>query len=325
MKLLKVVNLKYIALSLSLFMLACSEKSPTHVYTKHANLYPEGLEYHPQKKKFLVSSMKYGKIGLVDDDGNYEVFIENDNLVSVVGLHVDRKNNKLYAANSDPGVSIKTKPETQKKIAGLGVYNLSTGKEIKYYNLEKLYEGAHFSNDIAVDGQSNVYITDSFSPVIYKISKDGKASVFFTHATFNGEGFNLNGIVVKDDYLIVAKYNSGVLYKIPLDNPREFKQIKSDTLFYGADGLLFDDNGDLVVITNLNTNIVFKLFSKDDFKSVKVTELDTNKWNYATTGVLRNSSVYILNSQLDYLFGKKGKVELFEIRKIRFANIGGKK
>ena len=53
--------------------------------------------------------------------------------------------------------------------------------------------------------------------------------------------------------------------------------------------------------------------------------MDTNKWNYATTGVVRNSIKYVLNAKLDSLFANKKPEKMFEIRKLRLADIGESK
>jgi hypothetical protein len=53
-----------------------------------------------------------------------------------------------------------------------------------------------FINDAALDRQGNTYVSNSFSPVIYKVDREGNASVFFQDAGFNlpsGE-FGFNGI-----------------------------------------------------------------------------------------------------------------------------------
>src|SRR3989337_2363951 len=60
---------------------------------------------------------------------------------------------------------------------------------------------------------------DSFSPIIYRGDTANKASVLLNHKRFTGDGFNLNGLVAKDNYLPVAKMNEGLLFKVPLDKP----------------------------------------------------------------------------------------------------------
>ena len=92
-------------------------------------------------------------------------------MVSAVGLRIDSQRDRVLVCNSDPGVSLHTDKTTQGKLAGLAVFQLSTGKLIKYLDLGGLSSGGnHFCNDIAVDDDGTAYATDSFSPIIYKIS-----------------------------------------------------------------------------------------------------------------------------------------------------------
>ena len=162
-------------------------------------LYPEGITYDVKADQFLVSSMRHGKIGRVGRDGVYHQFISDPKLVSSVGIHIDPGRNLLLVAISDPGVAVGTKKSTQAKLAGLAVYNLTSGKRLAYHDLGALSAGAHFANDIAVDTKGNIYVTDSFSPIVYKINQQGKASIFVQSDHFKGEGFNLNGIVYHPD------------------------------------------------------------------------------------------------------------------------------
>jgi hypothetical protein len=53
------------------------------------------------------------------------------------------------------------------------------------------------SNDLTFDTAGNIYITDSFSPVIYKVDTDYKVSILIQDPAFAGEGFNLNRIEVQ--------------------------------------------------------------------------------------------------------------------------------
>ena len=75
-----------------------------------------------------------------------------------------------------------------------------------------------------------IFVTDSFSPVIYRISSDlDTAEVFVEDAQFSeGKGFKLNGIhIVEDTYLVVAKSNSGELFRIRYEDKRSISNYAS--------------------------------------------------------------------------------------------------
>ncbi|MEV4252185.1 hypothetical protein AB0J52_03335 [Spirillospora sp. NPDC049652] len=71
---------------------------------------------------------------------------------------------RLLVANADPGVGVKTTPATAKHIAGVGVYDLRTGRRVRYVDLAKVAGdgGEHFGNDMAVAPDGTFYATDSF-------------------------------------------------------------------------------------------------------------------------------------------------------------------
>ncbi len=291
--------------------------APEVVSFTKAALYPEGVEYDAKRNSFLVTSLREGIIGEVKDDGTYKELIKDPNFVSAIGIRIDAERDRLLVCNSDPGVSVHTKKENQGKLAGLGIFQLSTGKPIKYIDLAKVGgAGGHFCNDIALDSAGNAYVTDSFSTIIYKVDVSNNATVLLNNKRFAGEGFNLNGIVVKDGYLLVTKYNEGLLFKVPLDKPEQFTQVQIKGTFPGADGLLWAPDGALVVIANLKTNKTFRLTSTDNWTSAEVAgSVDTGDV-FATTGVVRDGKIYALYAMLHVLFNPETKthIEKFEIR-----------
>ena len=273
------------------------------------NLFPESLEYNPNTEQFLLSSLTEGTIFSTNEDGNVSPFIEDERFISTVGVAINEEQDRLYIANSDVGVSLNSSPETEFQLAALGIFKLSTGEPIDYVDLSSLSPGEpHFANDIDVDDEGNAYITDSFSPIIYKVSPEGNPSILLEDEQFAGEGFNLNGIVAHpDDFLIVADSNDGLLYKVPLDSPEEFTQVKIDRTLVNADGLLLTDEDDLVVITNdLNgesSNRVFNLHSRDNWESAEIVDkLDVGDEAFLTSATIEDENILVLDAQLDRLF-----------------------
>lgn len=279
-------------------------------------LYPEGLEYDTTRNSFLVTSMREGTVGAVTREGKYTEIIRDPRFISAVGIRVDAVRDRVLVCNSDPGAGKATTPATQGKLAALGVFRLSTGEALAYVDLARLGgEGGHFCNDIAIDPAGNAYVTDSFSPIIYRVDNRNRASVLLNDKRFTGESFNLNGIVYKDNYLIVAKMNEGVLFKVPLNKPKDYVQIKLAEPITGVDGLLWGPGGSLIAIANGKTNKVFKLITTDDWDSAVVETTVRTGEVFATTGVMHDGKVYVLNAMLHVMFNPETKehVKTFEI------------
>jgi hypothetical protein len=265
-------------------------------------LYPEGIAYSKKQDVFFVSSLHYGKIGKVTRQGVYSEFITDADLVSSIGIHANERANLLYVCVSDPGVSVKTDAKTQLKLAKLICYDLTTGKRKFAADLGALNTtGGNFANDVDFDKQGNCYVTNSASPIIYKITKNGIASIFTTNDLWKKEGFNLNGIVLHPNgYLIAVQSNTGELYKISIQNPNEITKISTD-LILGGDGIFLKGKNELVVISN-STKQVFQLNSTDDFASAKVLKTAPTEMSFPTTGVFARGKYYVLNAKLNELF-----------------------
>lgn len=267
-------------------------------------LFPEDIKYNPVTDKFIVGSFREGSVYEVGLDGTYRKLIEDTRLNSVLGIQIDTERNRLLIVNSDIGASIHPDSEGPKKTASLGIYELSSGKNLHFIDLGILKpNGEHLANGITMDNDGNAYITDSFSPVIYKVDTQGHASIFLESDRFLGEGINLNGIVFHPDgYLIAVKKGEGVLFKIPLNYPKDFSEIELATRFIGGDGLVLVGKNELVVIANRAsgkvTETVFSIRSEDNWNTAKVTDEYKFGKVYLTTGTIRKDKIYVLHSDL---------------------------
>lgn len=304
-----------------------SPSTPDVISFNRPSLYPEGVDWDAANKRFMVTSVHQGLVGTVTDDGTYTLFAQDPRMVSAIGIRIDAGRDRVLVCNSDPGASKFSSPATTGKLAALVVFQLSTGKLIEYIDLVKGLEGTHFCNDIVIAKDGTVYISDSFSTMIHKVTPDYKPSVFLDSEKFAGVGFNLNGLVIKDNYLLVDKFNDGTLFKVPLDNPESFTQVKIKEKFNGADGLLWAPDGTLVMIANdsehggsipaIKTDKVVKLTSNDNWVSAEVVSTADTGDVFATTGVVREGEIYVIDAMLHVLFNPKTEkhIETFEIRK----------
>lgn len=259
--------------------------------------YPESIAYAPSLDKFLISSITQGKVGVLDEKGHYADLIKNDKLlISSIGIKV--RANQLYVCNSDLGISDKSTPQTTLKTAGLFIYNIISGQNVRRVDLAALLPNInHFANDIAFDDLGNAYVTDSFAPVIYKVPADTtQPSIFINSPLFAGaQGFNLNGIVYHPDkYLIVVKSNEGKLFKVDLANPNKVSEITGVTLPNGDGMLLY--NNDLYVVNARNR--VSLVRSSDGWKTAAIVKTDSVGYSEATSNTLVNTQIYTLNARI---------------------------
>lgn len=282
------------------------ERSGQPLTVRRPALYPETIEYDSRSDRFLVSSFREGAIYAVDGEGGVSLVVDDKRLCAVLGIAVDVERGRLWAVNSDLGVSAKASAEGPKNLAAVGIYDLSTGAALNYVDLAPLSPGAHLMNGIALDSAGNAYITDSFSPTIYKVDSQGNATVFLRDERFAGDGINLNGVVVHPDgYLLVIKKSDGSLFRVPLARPSQFTRVDIASRFVGGDGLTLVGKQDLVLIANQASGIVsnaaFSLSSEDGWVTAKLRATQQLGDVYPTTGVLRDGKIYAIHSKLNEL------------------------
>jgi hypothetical protein len=269
-------------------------------------LYPETLEYDAAHDTFLVSSMRDGAIYRVDAAGVVSPLVRDARLCSVLGIALDAERGRLWAVNSDLGASRRPSASGPRQLAAVGVYDLASGAPIAYVDLAPLVSGPHLLNGIALDAAGNAYVTDSFSPAIYRVDAGGQPSVLIQSEQFAGEGINLNGVVVHPGgYLLVIKKSEGALFKVPLDRPADFTRVAIAAPLFGGDGLIRVGERGLVIVANqvpgAASNAAFALSSSDGWASARLDASRPLGDVYPTTGVVRDGDLYVVYSHLDEL------------------------
>jgi sugar lactone lactonase YvrE len=290
-------------------------------------LYPEGVAYDDRYQRFLVSSLRFGTVGQVSLAGVYSPFITDERLVSTTGIKVDAPRRRVLVTVADPGASVKSTPATIGKLAALGIYDLQTGSVIHYVDVGALRPGAmHFVNDIALDPQGNAYVTDSFSPIIYKVDRNGNVTVFFEEpafATAPGE-FGFNGIVYHPSgYLLVGFSRDNQIVRIPVRDPEAYQLVQLDTPLQNPDGLLLSKDGkQLVVVNNASGQASAQVMSfRTDYKWKTGTLADTFVTGavFPTTATTSKGEIYVIYTYLSKLFGGVNPPQsVFTIQQVPF-------
>ncbi|UYZ64486.1 hypothetical protein [Hymenobacter weizhouensis] len=302
---------------------------PASITFRQTGIYPEGVQYDALRRRYFVSSVTRGVIGQVRDDGSYAPFADDPRLISSIGLHLDILRNRLLAAVSDLGVGARTTPATAGQLAALASFDARTGQRTGYLDLGALRPGQdHFANDVAVDLQGNAYVTDSFSPIIYKVTVQGQASVFYENNSLDAPagGFGFNGIVFHPaGYLLVNHTARGVVYKIPLGGPEAptATPVATAQSLVGADGMLLQDPRTLLVVSGAQST-VFRLASTDGFATARVTGTFATGPTFPTTLTRRSPDAYVLYAYLGDLFSGQPPRAEFSINKVRFESVSTK-
>jgi sugar lactone lactonase YvrE len=303
---------------LALSLTACEDHpaSPNAAFPERIEfvserLYPEGIAYSAQLDRFLVTSIPFGKIGTVSTDGRYADLLTAPELIAAIGMKV--AGNRVFVCNSDQGRSVRSTPQSTRQTAELLVFNLTTRQVERRTDLDALLPAAdpNFANDVTLGPDGTAYVTDSFSPVIYKVAPDGTASILVRDdVRFTSPTFGLNGIVYHPNgYLIVANTGQGKLYKVDLSNGNAVSEVTGTGALPG-DGLTLL-NGDLYVVTGGNR--VAQVRSTDNWQTASIVKFDASGYTGATTSVAVNNQIYTLNARI----GENANARNFSIQRFR--------
>jgi sugar lactone lactonase YvrE len=305
---------------------ADSKTFPKTIILNNIAQNPEGIAFDKNDNTFLLSSLNALPIVKVNLDGTFKPFTSGEKFpLSTAGLEVDYKRNRLLVAGFNGMELMDNNPKT-KGVAILRIYNLKTGILEKDINLSSLIPdaSAYFANDIAVDDTGNIYISDWYARVIYKVDLAGNASVFWKNETGvpsgpNGLDFHSDGYLLVSILSVNKKglYTDYGLVKIPINNPKSAKLVAiADTKFTGFDGMILNTKGNVVGVTNNGTtaggNTLIELSSENNWDSAKV--INTKAITASTTvATAPKDNYYVINQ--DFSNNKK---ETWTIAQIKF-------
>jgi sugar lactone lactonase YvrE len=176
--------------------------------------------------------------------------------------------------------------------------------------------GRHLANDVTTDLDGNAYVTDSFSPVIYKVTPGGQASVFIEDARFSSpKGLGLNGIEYDPDgYLLAAVAGAEKLFRIPVDAPTDLTEVALPEPI-SIDGITREADGDMVVAAPFAPAIL-TLSSHDDWHSARIVDTAAVALTDSTTNTtIRDGAVYAVNAHFAQMDGPV-PVQSFEIFRV---------
>ena len=265
---------------------------PERIVVERGGFIPEGIEFDTTARRILTGSLVDGTIYEIRADGTLAAFVVDPELVSSIGIEADEPRDRLLVANSDRSVFGGPGPG----IAKLGVYRLSTGEKLEMIDLGRLAGGNAddivFVNDLTVDAAGNVFLTDTFRNVIYRVDPGYQASLLYRFEPSTGLG--LNGIVHHvDGYLIVAAVGGqGVLYKVPVVDPGSARPISLSQPATGADGLVWDAAGRLIVVSN-STGSALAYVSDDGWETATL-DGTASFAGQATTGAAVDDAIYVV-------------------------------
>jgi len=299
---------------------------PTTIKINDLAQNPEGIEYNKNDQTFLLSSINAGPIVKVNFDGTYKPFTSGENFpLSTAGLQIDYKHNRLLVAGFN-GTEIMDEDPSTKGASFLRIYNLESGLIEKDINLSSVAPeaAAYFANDIAVDNDGNVYISDWYAGLIYKVDFEGNPSVFWRNKTgitsgpngldFNSDGYLLVSILSVNNKGLYSDYG---LVKIPLDNPSLAKLVNIEEVGYtGFDGMVLNSNGHVIGVTNNGVtaggNTLLELTSDNNWESAKILNKKTITAS-TTVAITPNKKMFVINQ--DFLDNFK---ESWTIEQIKF-------
>lgn len=325
---------KYIGLALLLFLAfitaPAQEKSRVAFKINEPDLIPEGIAYDSRTKTFYVGSTYLRKIVSIDEKGAVKNFTEEaqDGLRGVLGMRVDEKRRVLWAISSHAGLAMPLKNGDRDCIGCSEVfkYDLNTGKLVEKYTLSNKPD-QHFLNDLVVNSNGDVYITDTVRGAVYFISSGSKKLTEFL--TLEKTSYP-NGIDLSDDEKRLFIATNGKIVTVDLKSRKTFDlTMMTDTKSGIIDGLYFYKNS-LIAIQPFDagkTLVRYYLNQKQD-AVIKTTIIEASHslFNQPTTGTIAGSDFYYFaNSQLQpfrRLFQQDGSFDKSKLSDIFILKIG---
>ncbi|MEV0623475.1 hypothetical protein AB0I81_59875 [Nonomuraea sp. NPDC050404] len=221
-------------------VLAASGQSRTAaapvVEAKGPGVFPHSADYYPGSRKFVTGSLAHNTISSVDQKGKVRTIIEDKKLVSVQAVRVDTRGNRILAGNVDYGTAERSSEATKFKVAGVAAYQIGSGRRLWYADLNKVAKDdkQHLVADVTVAPNGTAYAVDQLSSTIFRIDRNGKASVLVSHKLLAGNvdvpnflnNVGMSAVAWMPGNLLIVAKADGSLVRVPIDNPGKATKVK---------------------------------------------------------------------------------------------------
>jgi hypothetical protein len=265
--------------------------NPVPAFTlEQSGLIPEGLAWDPGSQRHFVSSVRRRSIYAIDKRGHASLFASKL-AFAAFGMKVDGQRHVLWVAAGEI-------PPNKAAVLKL---DLKTGRTLASY--EPSDKEKHLFGDLTLAANGNVFVSDSGSPVIFKIA-DGQLSEFV-----RGPFANLQGLALSDDgaVLYAADYTKGIFEIDTQTRDLHPLPVPADASLLGVDGIYLLNRRTLIGVQNgTNPNRIVRMdLSSDGHRITEVTTLAANSplMSDLTLGVLHDGWLF---------FNANGQWDLFD-------------
>ena len=265
-----------------------------------STFWPEGVDYDPRTGRYYVASVRHRVVAEVDANGNVRELWARDRagIGAMLGVRVDTARGVLWATTSGLR-QMEGYAAGDSAIAALLRIRIADGAIERRWDVPPTALG-HVLGDLAVAPNGDVYVTDSFEPVLYRLRVGNDTLERITSPLFRslqGAAPTPDGkSVFLTDYsrgLLVLDVASGAVTR--LEDARGFSS-------RGCDGIMLDAKDAIIAVQNGTSPARVVRFVIDPARTrvVSAEVLDQNVAiaDEPTIGTIAGGSfVYVANSQ----------------------------
>jgi DNA-binding beta-propeller fold protein YncE len=284
---------------------AMPKKSVTPVFSiDDRGIISEGIAHDAKTGRFFVSSVRNGAIYARDRKGKVTTFLR-DVPWGIFGMAVDSSRRRLWAAASVMPQSAGFHDSNGDRGAVLEI-DADSGKILR--TITPAGSEKHLFGDVAVARDGTVFVSDSMSPSIYRVS-NGSIEPFIAAGPFA----SLQGLAISTDghVLYASDYSRGIDVIDLTTRDVHLLPVPPGVTLLGVDGLYAAGKGILIGTQNgTNPQRILRIqLAPGGLSVANVDVLASNEAEFddITLGVLVDDRLYFNGVAQWALFGDDGK------------------
>lgn len=264
-----------------------------------STFWPEGVDYDTRSGRYYLASVRHRTIAeVVNGRVTRELWPrERPGIGAVMGVRVDPRGGVLWATLA--GVpQMQGYVRADSSIAALVRIRIADGAIERRWDFPPAPLG-HVLGDLAVDSLGDVFVTDSYDPVLYRLAANGDSLERIVSPYFH----SLQGMapVADGKVLYVADYSHGLLRVDLTTHAVSRLDEPPGTTTLGCDGIVLD-HGVIIAVQNGVSPARVMRFTLDAtgtrIERAEVLDQNTAIADEPTIGTIANGEfVYVANGQ----------------------------